>query len=99
MVQPGVAVSVGPSWVRKKSTNASGDANRWVTEVAPEERNWWVVIGPDDVDPCMFDPGHPVTATVETDLRTLTRSGAASSPGHSPVARARWTMTVTPQPA
>jgi len=69
-------------------------------EVAPEERNWWVVIGPDDVDLCMFDPGHPVTATVETDLRTLTkiwrgeltwaqsrRSGAMHVRGPSHVAR------------
>jgi DNA-binding HxlR family transcriptional regulator len=42
-------------------------------EVAPEDRNWWVVIDPDEVDLCRVDPGHPVTATVETDLRTLTR--------------------------
>lgn len=43
------------------------------SDVAREERNWWVVITPDDVDLCRFDPGHPVTASVETDLRTLTR--------------------------
>jgi len=42
-------------------------------EVAPEDRNWWVVIDPAEVDLCRVDPGHPVTATVETDLRTLTR--------------------------
>jgi DNA-binding HxlR family transcriptional regulator len=42
-------------------------------EVAAEERNWWVVISSDEVDLCSFDPGHPVTGTVETDLRTLTR--------------------------
>ena len=27
---------------------------------------------PDEVDVCDADPGHPVTATIETDLRTLT---------------------------
>ena len=43
------------------------------SDVAAQERNWWVVIGPDEVDLCRFDPGHPVTATVETDLRTLTQ--------------------------
>jgi DNA-binding HxlR family transcriptional regulator len=43
------------------------------SDVAREERNWWVVITPEDVDLCRFDPGHPVTASVETDLRTLTR--------------------------
>lgn len=42
-------------------------------EIAPEERNWWVVIDQEGVDLCRFDPGHPVTATVETDLRTLSR--------------------------
>jgi DNA-binding HxlR family transcriptional regulator len=42
-------------------------------DVAVEERHWWLVITSDGVDLCSFDPGHPVTATVETDLRTLTR--------------------------
>ena len=42
-------------------------------EVAAEDRHWWVVITADEVDLCRFDPGHPVTGTVETDLRTLTR--------------------------
>ena len=31
------------------------------------------MITSDEVDLCSFDPGHPVTATVETDLRTMTR--------------------------
>ena len=35
--------------------------------------DWWVVISGDGVDLCDFDPGHPVAATVETDLGTLTR--------------------------
>jgi DNA-binding HxlR family transcriptional regulator len=43
------------------------------TDVAPAQRNWWVVIGPDGVDLCSFDPGHRETAAVQTDLRTLTR--------------------------
>jgi len=42
-------------------------------DVPPEERTWWIVISPDGVDLCSFDPGHPVTATIEVDLRTLTR--------------------------
>jgi DNA-binding HxlR family transcriptional regulator len=42
-------------------------------DVAAEDRDWWVVINDDGVDLCRFDPGHPLTATVETDLRTLTR--------------------------
>jgi DNA-binding HxlR family transcriptional regulator len=43
------------------------------SDVAQEDRNWWVVITPDGVDLCRFDPGHEVTASVLTDLRTLTR--------------------------
>ena len=35
--------------------------------------DWWLVIDSDGVDLCDFDPGHPLVATVETDLRTLTR--------------------------
>ena len=36
-------------------------------------RDWWLVIAGSEVDLCDHDPGHPVTATVQTDLRTLTR--------------------------
>jgi DNA-binding HxlR family transcriptional regulator len=43
------------------------------SDVPPAERNWWIVITPEDVDLCRFDPGHEVTASVQTDLRTLTR--------------------------
>lgn len=43
-------------------------------DLAPEERHWWLVITADGTDLCSFDPGHPVTATLETDLRTLTRT-------------------------
>jgi DNA-binding HxlR family transcriptional regulator len=42
-------------------------------DVPAAERHWWLVITSDEVDLCSFDPGHPVTATVETDLRTFTR--------------------------
>jgi DNA-binding HxlR family transcriptional regulator len=49
------------------------------TDVAPEERNWWLVITADGVDVCSFDPGHPLTATVArpTSARSPA-SGAAS---------------------
>jgi DNA-binding HxlR family transcriptional regulator len=43
------------------------------TDVAPEDRNWWLLLSADAADLCSFDPGHPVTATVETELRVLTR--------------------------
>ena len=74
-------------------------------EVPAEEWNRWVVIDEEGVDLCMFDPRHPVTATVETNLHTLTRiwrgehtwlqsqrSGALQVHGPSHVARAlpRW---------
>jgi DNA-binding HxlR family transcriptional regulator len=42
------------------------------SDTAPEERTWWVVIDSEGVDLCQFDPGHPVTVSVETDLRTMT---------------------------
>lgn len=42
------------------------------SDVPPAHRNWWLVITSEGVDLCAFDPGHPVTTTVETDLRTLT---------------------------
>ena len=42
-------------------------------DVPGAARTWWLVIGPDEVDVCNADPGHQVTATIETDLRTLTR--------------------------
>ena len=43
---------------------------RDVTDAASD---WWLVITGDGVDLCDFDPGHPVAATVESDLGTLTR--------------------------
>jgi DNA-binding HxlR family transcriptional regulator len=41
-------------------------------DVSAAARDWWLVITPDGVDLCDFDPGHPIAATVEADLRTLT---------------------------
>lgn len=41
-------------------------------DVPGAARDWWLVITKDGVDPCDIDPGYPVTATVETGLRTLT---------------------------
>jgi DNA-binding HxlR family transcriptional regulator len=75
------------------------------TDVSGRGRHWWLVIDPAGVDICDVDPGHPVAATVETDLRTLTeiwrgdldwaaalRDGALAVRGPAPVARAlpRW---------
>jgi DNA-binding HxlR family transcriptional regulator len=34
-------------------------------------REWWMLITPEGVDLCDFDPGHPEQACVETDLRSL----------------------------
>lgn len=41
-------------------------------DVAGSARDWWVVIEPTGTDLCDFDPGFPVAATVEADLRALT---------------------------
>lgn len=35
-------------------------------------RDWWLVMTPDGADVCDFDPGFPVAATVEAELRCLT---------------------------
>jgi DNA-binding HxlR family transcriptional regulator len=37
----------------------------------PSRSNWWLVVSPDDADVCDFDPGHPVSVTVETTLRRM----------------------------
>ena len=42
-------------------------------DVPDSARDWWLVITNDSVDLCDFDPGDPVAATMETDLRTLTQ--------------------------
>jgi DNA-binding MarR family transcriptional regulator len=42
-------------------------------DIADSARDWWLVITSDGVDLCDFDPGDAVAATLETDLRTLTR--------------------------
>jgi DNA-binding HxlR family transcriptional regulator len=34
-------------------------------------RQWWMLITPEDVDLCDFDPGLPEQACIQTDLRSL----------------------------
>jgi DNA-binding HxlR family transcriptional regulator len=70
-------------------------------DIAGPARHWWLVITEHGVDLCDADPGHPVTAAVETDLRTLTevwrgdrswstavRSGGIELTGPAPARRA-----------
>ena len=40
--------------------------------VAPRASRWWLVVADGQADMCDFDPGYPVTATVQSSLRTLT---------------------------
>ncbi|MCP2622301.1 helix-turn-helix transcriptional regulator [Mycolicibacterium smegmatis] len=42
-------------------------------DVAPKASRWWLVVADGQADVCDFDPGHEVTGTVQTSLRTLTR--------------------------
>jgi hypothetical protein len=42
------------------------------TDARVSARQRWMLITPEDVDPCDFDPGLPEQACVETDLRSLT---------------------------
>jgi DNA-binding HxlR family transcriptional regulator len=39
-------------------------------DVIGSGRDWWLVIKPDGVDLCDFDPGGELAGTVDTDLRT-----------------------------
>ena len=41
------------------------------TDVPAPVRNWWMLITPDNVDLCDFDPGYPEYASVEGELRAL----------------------------
>ncbi|HEX2894218.1 MAG TPA: helix-turn-helix domain-containing protein [Marmoricola sp.] len=41
-------------------------------EVRGSGGRWWIVVGSDGVDLCDADPGHDVTVSVTTSLRTLT---------------------------
>ena len=41
-------------------------------DVEPRGSHWWLVITPDDAYVCDTDPGQPATATVTTNLRTMT---------------------------
>jgi DNA-binding HxlR family transcriptional regulator len=43
------------------------------TDPAVSTRYWWLIITPDDADVCDSDPGHPVTVTLTTPLRTMTQ--------------------------
>ncbi|NTW41053.1 MAG: helix-turn-helix transcriptional regulator [Cellulomonadaceae bacterium] len=40
-------------------------------DVPGKARDWWIVLGPQDVDVCEVDPGFDVAATVTTDLRSM----------------------------
>jgi DNA-binding HxlR family transcriptional regulator len=42
-------------------------------DVAARNRNWWLVITPDEADVCDVDPGHEVTVLLVARLRDLTR--------------------------
>jgi len=42
-------------------------------DVAPATQRWWLVLSAEDADVCDFDPGFPVSVTVETGLRCLCR--------------------------
>lgn len=41
-------------------------------ELPEAQRNWWLVVEPDGIDLCSFDPGHEVDLLVRSPLRTMT---------------------------
>lgn len=44
-----------------------------LSDAASPATRWWLVVGDGEADVCDVDPGFEVTATVQTDLRSLTR--------------------------
>lgn len=42
-------------------------------ELGAQQKHWWLVLGPDDIDLCSDDPGHEVDLLVTSSLRTLTQ--------------------------
>lgn len=55
-------------WPRTRTTLAFR-----LSGVAPHCARWWLVVSDGETDVCDVDPGFEVTATVRTDLRSLTR--------------------------
>jgi len=55
-------------WPRARTTLAID-----LADVEPGGRHWWVVVSGSEVDVCDVDPGHEVTATLRTELLTLTQ--------------------------
>ena len=43
------------------------------TNLPAADRDWWLVIRPDEVDICRDDPGFGVDVAVHSELSTLTR--------------------------
>lgn len=41
------------------------------SDIAPPDNEWWLVATEDEVDVCENDPGHPVTVTIASSLRTF----------------------------
>lgn len=42
-------------------------------DVEARSARWWLVVAAGEADLCDYDPGHELTATIDTSLRTLTR--------------------------
>ncbi len=43
------------------------------SDVEAGATRWWIVVCDGEIDVCDVDPGHPVTVTLTTTLRVLTR--------------------------
>lgn len=56
------------AWPRKRTVLAFR-----LSGIAPKASSWWMVVADGQADVCDIDPGHDVTATIDTSLRTLTR--------------------------
>jgi DNA-binding HxlR family transcriptional regulator len=61
--------------VRRYLTASLGDSAIMFTfpNAPAKKRRYWVVISHGEVDLCLTDPGQEISATIEADLRALTR--------------------------
>ncbi|MFE9774764.1 winged helix-turn-helix transcriptional regulator [Streptomyces sp. NPDC005931] len=67
------------------------------SDVPPQTRHWWLVIGSGETDVCDIDPGHAVAVTFAASLRGLIRVWRGDL-GWSDALRAGWIRLEGPEP-
>jgi len=65
-------------------------------DVTGKDADWWIVVEGGEVDLCDVDPGYHVSATVHTQLRTLTRIWRGDLPWSSAIRERAVTIEAAP---